>query len=121
MKKVILDTSFILSATRNKIDFFEKIPEMGLKIIIPDEVIDEIKRIFYTKKGKLKDDAQLALKILEKNNFDSIKLNESYVDKGIKKLVEKDSDTFIATLDRELKKLVNSNVVIRKKTQLEIR
>ena len=37
MKQALLDTNFILSCIRKKIDFFEEIRLMGIKIIIPEE------------------------------------------------------------------------------------
>ncbi len=42
MRKVILDTSFILSCVRNKLDFFDEIPLMGIQIVVPSEVVSEI-------------------------------------------------------------------------------
>ena len=46
MKKVLLDTNFILTAIRNKIDFFEEIKLIGMKIAVPKQVVAEIKIIY---------------------------------------------------------------------------
>ena len=120
MKKVILDTNFILSCLRKKIDFFEEIKFMGLKIIIPKQVINELKRIsISTKKLRFREEAKLALNLLEKNEFKKIELDNNYVDKGIINLIEKNPDYIIATLDSELKKRVKTKLVIRNK-KLEI-
>ncbi len=43
MGQVLLDTNFILNCINQKIDFFEDLA--GYKIIIPQEVINEIKKI----------------------------------------------------------------------------
>lgn len=120
MKKVLLDTNFILSGIRKKIDFFEDIKFMGLKIIIPNQAINEIKRISESKKKlRFREEAKLALALLEKNEFEKIDLENNYVDKGIINFIEKNPDCIVATLDAELKKKVKSKLVIRGK-KLEI-
>lgn len=116
MRKVLLDTSFILSCVRNKIDFFEDISLMGIKIIIPKEVISEIER-FRNKKAE----ADTALALLSKNKFEKISLGKGHVDKKIINYANNENDLIIATLDKEIKEKVLSNVmVIREKKRLEI-
>ncbi|MAG79108.1 hypothetical protein CMI40_01910 [Candidatus Pacearchaeota archaeon] len=122
MKKVIIDTNFILSCIRNKIDFFEEIKLMGMEILIPKQVIDELKRIHNSKKKlHFRENAKVALKILEKNSFKKIDLKQKYVDKGLIQFTKKNQNIIIATLDRELKmKIKNPKLVIRNKKKLEI-
>jgi len=73
MKSALLDTNFILTCIKQKIDFFEELRFMGFEIIIPDRVIDELKKLKQT----------LALKLLEKNNFKKIILIGKDVDNSI--------------------------------------
>ena len=122
MKKVVLDTNFILSCVRQKIDFLEKIQLRGMKILLPEEVLDEIKKIENSgRKLHLRENAQLALKTLEKTGFEKIKLETENVDDGLVKFSEKNKDVIIATLDRELKKRIKKpKLVIRGKKKLEI-
>ncbi len=122
MKKVILDTNFIVSCIRNKIDFFEEIKFMGMQILIPKQVIEELKSIINSKKKfGFKKDAKIALQILEKNLFQKIDIGKKYVDKGIVNYSEKNKDVIIATLDRELKnKIKNPKLIIRGKKKLEV-
>ena len=122
MKKVILDTNFILTCIRNKVDFFEEIPLMGIKIIIPQQVIEEVEKIMNSKKKlHFKEDAKIALKILEKNSFEKINLQGSYVDLGLENFAKKNKDILIATLDKDLKKKIsNSKLIIRNRKKLEI-
>lgn len=116
MTQIILDTNFILTCIKQKIDFFEELKLMGLKIFIPIQVIREFKSM-----STSSDNAQLALKLLEKNKFEEIDLKEKNVDKGLVKFAEKNKDVYIGTLDKELKeKILNSKVVIREKKRLEI-
>lgn len=122
MPKVILDTNFILSAIREKIDIFEEIPEMGFKIVLPSQVIKELKKIEISKKKlRFRDEAKIALKILEKIKFEEIDLKQDYVDLGIIKLAEKNPQIVIASLDRELKnKIPNRFMILRAKKKLEV-
>ena len=122
MKKVILDTNFVLTCIRNKIDFSEEIKLRGIQILIPQQVIKEIRGIADSrKKLRFREEANIALKILEKIPFKKIDLKEKNVDKGIIKFAEKNKKAIIATLDRELKrKIKNSKLVIREKKKLEV-
>ena len=123
MKKVILDTSFILTAVRQKIDFFSELEVTGFKILIPDLVLNEIETISKSKKnGSLAGNAKLALKILGKEKFEKIKLSgKGNVDDSIVKLAKENSELVIATLDREIKnRIKNSKLVIRQKKRIEV-
>ena len=122
MKKVILDTSFILACVKQKIDFFEEINLMGIEIVIPEQVISEIKRVSDSnKKLRFRNHAKLALEILEKNKFESVCLGKGHVDKLLVKFAKTNNQIVVATLDRELKnKIRNRKMVIREKKRLEI-
>jgi len=122
MKKAILDTSFILTVVRQKIDFFHELETVGFKILIPEGVLKEIETISKSnRKGEVVGNARLTLKILEKKNFEKIKLPGKDVDKSIIKLARENSDLIVATLDREIKnKIKNSKLVIRQKKRIEV-
>jgi rRNA-processing protein FCF1 len=122
MKKVILDSSFILSCVKQKIDFFEDIKLMGLQILIPDQVINEIKGIVNSKKKlHFREDAKLALRLIEKNTFEKIDLKSKSVDKAIINFANENLEIIVATLDKEIKeKIKNQKLVIRRKKHLEI-
>jgi rRNA-processing protein FCF1 len=123
MKEAILDTSFILSCVRKKIDFFEEIPLMGMSIVIPTPVIKEIESIIGHPKNnfRFKEEAKLALKLLEKSKFKKIGLDGKNVDFGIIKIARENPDYIIATLDGEIKnKVRNQKLIIRGEKKLEI-
>ncbi|MCH8945788.1 MAG: hypothetical protein IIA85_02605 [Nanoarchaeota archaeon] len=122
MKKVILDTSFILTCVRQKIDFFEYLELQGFQILIPNEVIKELEKIVGSKKKlRVRDDAELALKLLKIDSFVKIDLNSRNVDKGVVKFAKEDPLMVIGTLDSEIKKRAkNPKLVIREKKRLEI-
>lgn len=126
MKYAILDTNFILTCVKQKIDFFEDIKLMGFQIVIPKQVINELEKVSSSKKKlHVRDDALLSLKLLEKNhesykNIDISKYGKN-TDKRIKGFSDKHPKAVVATLDRELKKKTkNKKIVIRRKKKLEI-
>ncbi len=123
MKQVLLDTSFIVSSVKNKLDFLDEIESMGFGLLIPKQVIGELEGIVRSKQKKHnRDDAQLALKLLGKISFKEIDLGTKKVDFGIKNFAEKNPGVIVATLDRELQnRIKNNKLVIRRKNQLEIR
>jgi|TARA_B100000315_G_C14386494_1_gene499890 rRNA-processing protein FCF1 len=126
MKTILLDTNFILTSLKEKIDFFEDIKLMGLKIIIPKQVINELKTITKSKKKlHFREQSELALKLLEKNRKSWMKKDLSTygrnTDKGIINFANKNKRIIIATLDRELKKKIkNPTLIIRAQKKLEI-
>jgi uncharacterized protein len=122
MEQVLLDTNFIISCVKQKIDFFEEIPLMGLEILIPRQVFNEIKKLSKSRESaKIREEADLALKLLNRNKFTLMKLEYNYVDKGIKKMADEDKDLIIATLDKELKdQIKNRKLIIRGMKTLEI-
>lgn len=115
MEQIILDTNFILSCIREKLDLFEYLQERGIQILIPTQVIDEIKKIQNSKKKfKYKNEAGIALKILEKEDFNEIDLKDNNVDRGIITYTKKNPKTIIATLDRGIASQVkNKKAIIR--------
>jgi len=99
MKTILLDTNFIVSALKNKIDLFkelDRIIDENYEIRIIDKTVKELE--------KLKDN--LAIQIIEK-----IKKIKSTEDVDTEIIKNSDKNTIVATLDRELKqKLKNKGV-----------
>jgi len=125
MKQVLLDTNFIVTCVRQKIDFLEQIENLGLEILVPEQVMKEIEKLSKAsgKSLKLRQQAELSLIILKSNSkdFKKIKLPARNVDNGIKKFADQNPKTILATLDRELKKrTANQKLVIRDKKKLEV-
>ena len=122
MSKVVLDTNFILTCIRNKVDFFEELLLRGDRVLIPVEVIEEIKRLRDSnKKLKFKEEANLALKMIENSEYEEVHAPGKYVDKGLIKYCQENEDVVLGTLDKELKKTVkNRKLVIRNKKKLEL-
>ncbi len=105
--KVILDTNFLIYCAKEKLDYIEKINNRlneGFNLVVPEQVIEELKRLkIKAKKGKDKDACDLALKILEKKNIEIVQPAGKSVDDAIIKLAQENSKNIVCTLDREMR------------------
>lgn len=111
MRQILLDTNFIISCVKQKIDFLDYLDREGYSIMIPEQVINELE--------KLKQEP--ALRLLEKNKFKRITLKGKIVDNSIINYAKENPETIIATLDRGIKtKIKNRKMIIRNKKRLEI-
>lgn len=122
MAKVLLDTNFILYSIANKVDFHEELLMKGHRVVIPREVILEIKRLLAGSKAlKFREQAELALKLIDSQDYDLVDCPGKYVDIGIKEFLKTHPDYILATMDKELKKSVsNRKIVLRNKKKLEL-
>ncbi len=122
MKKVLVDTNFLIACVKEKIDFFEEIAYQGYKILIPENVIRELKKIKESKqKRHNRNAAELVLDILKEQKYQTTKFNKRNVDNAIAEFANSKEDIIVATLDKELKKKINKNkMIIRNKKRLEI-
>ncbi|MEK6881432.1 MAG: hypothetical protein AABY22_17550 [Nanoarchaeota archaeon] len=110
-KEVVLDTNFILACVKEKIDFIHELQFVGLKVVIPEQILAEIVKIILSKeKLKSRKLAETAVNILERRKFKTVVLRDKDIDRGLEKYV-KEHDSMIATLDRELKKKLKGRVV----------
>ena len=116
MKTIILDTNFIISALKNKINLnLDKIISSNYQLKIIDKTINELEKL----NNK---DSKLAIKIIEKNKIKKIKTKEKDVDWAIIKNSNK--NTIVATLDKKLKQKLKSKnipiITIRQKRYFKI-
>jgi len=121
MKKIILDTNFLLIPHNFKVDIFSEISRIiddSYELFIIDKTIDELRKIVSTGKGKDKKAAEIGLELIEKKGIKRI-ISESYVDKAIISIAG--SDYIVATQDADLKrKLKCRKIVLRQKNHLEL-
>jgi len=121
---IALDTNFLVYIAKYKIDLLAELDRIceNYKLVIPFQVIEELKKLTETGKLKDKEAAQLALQLLE--------LLEKENKLTIKKIPAKDADSAIlklapetiATLDKELKKRFKKVKIltIRQKKYLQV-
>lgn len=120
-KEIVIDTNFILTCVKEKIDFIHELEFQGFKVVIPEQILAELVKIVMSQK-KFKDRklAELAINILEKRKFKTDVLKDKNVDKGLMKYV-KGHDCYIATLDRDLKRKLKGHIItIKGKNKIEI-
>lgn len=114
--KVLLDTNFILTCIKQKIDFLSE----PYEFIIAEEVLKELEVLAKKEKGKERDAVNLAIQIIEGANLPRVKLHFKDVDKGLIRYA-KDNNTIIATLDRRVKDKSGKNImVIKDKKGIEV-
>lgn len=120
MKTIVLDTNFILTCVKEKIDFIEDLQFRGFKLAVPKQVLDELGKLTQ-RKGAVKSRSEFALRLLKSYNLEVIDLASRYVDAGLAKLSKENKEVIIATIDLGLKRKIKGNkVVIRSKKKLEI-
>ena len=108
--EVILDTNFIISCIKKKIDFISQLEEQGFKIIIPKEVFQELKDLKQKVSHNDRMAINMALEIFSSDKIRKIKLGNKSVDSG---LIDKGKQgAYIATLDAAIKRQVANRVVI---------
>jgi rRNA-processing protein FCF1 len=110
--KILLDTNFILTCAKRKIDFEEQtqgLVDEGIEWIVPQEVLNELGNLKDKEgmKGKDKEAAELAFEIVKKVNHCFVE-NISKRDKGnvdimIVNYLIKHDDIILATMDKNLK------------------
>lgn len=113
MMKVILDSSFIISCIRKRIDFISQLNEQGFKIIVPREVMQEMKDLRNSDRSSREDRIAIdvAFQMLEKNKLvEKTSFGDGKVDDY---LIQKGKEGYhIATLDAGIKNLIGNRVVI---------
>jgi rRNA-processing protein FCF1 len=116
--EILLDTNFILTCVKQKIDFFSIANDsIGDKIkwLIPFEVLAELRDLSIRKdvKGADKDAAKLALELVKLINPQIVSVKNKNVDQGIIDYI-KDKDIVLATLDKALKNKVKNKIMVIK-------
>jgi len=109
--KLIIDTNFLLIPANFKIDIIteiNRISDFNYKLCIIDKTIDELKKIKETAKAKDKLAASIALQLINKEIFTTIKTHQDkLVDDLILAIAKKEKIT-VATQDKSLKKALKA-------------
>ena len=114
--QVLLDTNFIVACLMKRIDFMDKLEEMGFHILVPREVLQELKDLKISDKTSMqeRDMIEVALDLLNSKKIKKTKLGHRSVDQG---LIQKGLEgAYIATLDRGIKNKIPNKVVISSAT-----
>jgi rRNA-processing protein FCF1 len=123
MKKILLDSNFLIDLIRFRIDFdvIEHLFEEPIKIFTLDLVIKELEKVS-SSSAKDSKHARLALKLIESKKVGILKMEKGNVDDTIVALA--DESTVVATNDKLLRKKLKSlgrkAIYLRAKKQLDI-
>jgi len=76
--EVILDTNFIISCIMKKIDFLSQLEEKGFKVVVPLEVLQELKGLRLSSKASHEERTSIdvALEMVYSKRVKSITLGE---------------------------------------------
>lgn len=105
MKKIILDTNFLLIPVQFKVDIFSELDRVCLfahRLYIVDKTLDELNKIIETQKTKHKLAAKIALQLIKKKKVGILKTKEGKVDDLILDILGEDD--ILATQDALLRK-----------------
>ena len=123
MKKIILDTNFLMAVGQFRFDMFSelrRVCDFKYSIYVLDKTVDELNKIIKEQKGKNKESAKLALKLIKLKKIKKIKTGEGQVDDILLQ-----QDAVIATQDKILVKRLKGNrkkvVQLRQKRYLVIK
>ena len=108
--ETILDSNFVIACVRNNIEFIEQLKLEGFRVIIPKEVLEEMKDL----RQKVSRDERLAIDIgmdiISKSKIEKMKLPKGKVDEGLIQLGKKGA--YIATLDKTIRSIVPNKIGI---------
>ena len=127
MKELILDTNFLLTPIKFKVDIFDEIDRImdtPYQLCIIDKTLDELDNIIKKQRGKEREAAKLAKKIVEKKGIHIIKTDKL---KNVDQILlerAKEKSFITATQDMELKRRLKSRkigiIILRQKKYLEL-
>ena len=112
--EVVLDTSFIVSCVKKKIDFLDELEGMGFKVLLPKEVFEEIKDLKLNSDVSTRTAVEVALELLKKRKVKGVTLGDRQVDEGLIEFGKRGA--YIATLDAAIKRSVPNKVIISEKS-----
>ena len=127
MKKIILDTNFLLIPAQFRVDIFEEIRQLmqePYELYVVDATLDELDKLQFDASGRDKSAAALAKQLIGKKGVKTLKTEKHLnTDKLIVELA-KSPDYLVATQDKELKGILKENnvqlIVLRQKKHLKL-
>ena len=115
-KKILLDTNFLLIPYQFKVDIFaqiDRIMHFQYKIFVLDKSVEELKKVIEGQKGKSKDAAKIALKLIAIKNIGIIKTESDKKTDDIILDIAKEVKYIVATQDKDLKRrLINQGIEV---------
>lgn len=121
MKRILLDTSFILTLTSKPLNLIEELENVfgKVELLVLEDTINELKAISRGKSVKKAKQAKLALEFVMKLKNIKYDRGGSVDNKILKFAIE--NDLIVATMDRELRKrlkLMNLSTITLREDRL---
>jgi len=120
MKKIILDTNFLMIPAQFKVDIFgeiKKVMNYNYQLFVLKGTIEELNNIIEKQTGKNKSAAKIALKLIKAKGLKILDINQKPVDEI---LIDLSKDYIIATQDKELKKKIKHKIILRERKKMEL-
>jgi|SRR3989338_5819077 len=115
-KKILLDTNFLLIPYQFRMDIFtqiDRIMHFPYKIFVLDKSVEELKKIVEEQKGKNKDAAKIALKLIAIKNISIVKTKGSKRTDDVIVELSSENSYIVATQDKDLKRrLINHRIEV---------
>jgi len=110
--EVILDTNFIISCVLKRIDFIEQLENLGFKVLVPREVMKEMKDLKKNENvsHEERNAIDVAFEMIEHRKVKKVRVGERNTDAGLIKKGR--AGAYIATLDRGIKREIPNKIVI---------
>lgn len=108
--EVLLDSNFIISCVKRKIDFISELEALGFKVIIPREILQELKDLRLGVSHDERMAIDIGTGIIEKAKLKKIKIGGQKVDDALIDYGNKGA--YIASLDAYIKRSVPNKVTI---------
>lgn len=108
--EAVLDTSFIISCIKRRIDFMNVLAEQGFTVKVPNEVVEELKDLRLKVRHDERIAINVALELFSQKKIKKLTLGSRSVDEGL--ISKGKQGAYIATLDREIKRNVPYSLII---------
>ena len=125
MRKIIIDTNFLMIPSQFRVDIFSEIDRIcsfNYDLLVFEQSIHELRDIIKKQGQKHRKAAQFALKLISLKNIEIIKADRNDTDSLI--LEHADKDMIVATQDINLKKRLLekgvSVIILRQKKYLKL-
>ena len=105
MKKLVIDTNFLMIPYKFRVDIFSefsRVCSFNYELFVIEKTIDELRSIIQKQSGKDRKAAEFALKLIGLKNIKKIASKENNVDSSILQIAGK--DVVVATQDGFLRK-----------------
>lgn len=127
MKRIIIDTNFLLIPAQFRVDIFSEIDRlMGVpyELCIVDKTTQELEKVKSAADGRDKAAAALALRLLASKKIKHLKTEKNLNTDELIVELAKQPDFIVATQDMALKRILKANnvplIVLRQKKYLKL-